>query len=201
MNNLGLFTPIRLRQSRVTYIFVETLVSGVTVCPDHGGHYISFRETCEEGIMKFRAKDIMTTAVVTVPPEAKIDKVLGLLLRHHISGLLVVDDDKHLRGIISELDLLRLLYDTQAKQECVGRYCSHDVVSVRIDDPLHEVTEIFLENTFRRVPVLDDEDRVVGVISRRDLVRYIHEVRQRIAAVMNNRKNSRQEKRSELAAV
>ena len=151
--------------------------------------------------MKFRAKDIMTTSVITIGPEATIDKAFGLLLRHHISGLLVVDEDKHLRGIISELDLLRLLYDTQAKQDSVGQYCSREVISVRVDDPLHEVTEIFLENTFRRVPVLDDEERVVGVISRRDLVRYIHEVRQRIAAVMDSRERSRRETQSELAAV
>ena len=151
--------------------------------------------------MKFRAKDIMTTSVVTIEPEATIDKALGLLLRHHISGLLVVDEEKHLRGIISELDLLRLLYDAGAKRERVGQYCTQEVVSVHLNDPLHEVTEIFLDNPYRRVPVLDDEDRVVGVISRRDLVRYIHEVRQRIAAVMDNRKRGRQEKQRELAAV
>ncbi|MCH8922071.1 MAG: CBS domain-containing protein [Planctomycetes bacterium] len=151
--------------------------------------------------MKFRAKDIMTTTVVTIPPEAKIDEALRLLLRHHISGLLVVDEEKHLRGIVSELDLLRLLHDPQAKQDCVGQFCTAKVVSVHVNDPLHEVTEIFLESTFRRVPVLDDEDKVVGIISRRDLVRYIHEVRQRIAAVMSSRKSRQRESRPELTTV
>jgi CBS domain-containing protein len=161
----------------------------------------SFRDNCEEGIMKFRAKDIMTTLVVTIPPEATIDKAFALLLRHHISGLLVVDQDDHLHGVISELDLLRLLYDAETKQECVGQYCSREVVSVRVNDPLHEVTEIFLDNPFRRVPVLNSDDKVVGVISRRDLVRYIHEVRQRISAVMDSRKRSRREKQSEMVTA
>ena len=151
--------------------------------------------------MKFRAKDIMTKTVVTVPAEAKIDHALGLLLRHHISGLLVVDEDMHLKGIVSELDLLRLLYDPQMKEDCIGHYGTSDVVSVHVNDPLHEVTEIFLENPFRRLPVLDDERKVVGVISRRDLVRYIHEVRQRIAAVMDGRKRARRRNSNELAAV
>ncbi len=52
------------------------------------------------------AKDVMTTRVITISPEAKIEDVAELLLSNHISAMPVVDDQKKVVGIISEGDLL-----------------------------------------------------------------------------------------------
>ena len=61
--------------------------------------------------MKLTVEEVMTTAVVSIRDDAPIDDAFSLMLRHHISGLPVVDDDNVLVGVISELDLLRLLND------------------------------------------------------------------------------------------
>ena len=132
----------------------------------------------------------MTTAVVAVPVDASIDEVFELLLRHHVSGLPVVDHENRIKGVVSELDLLLLLHNPETEKGCVSDYLSGNVLTVEEDDPLTEVAELFLSNNFRRLPVVR-EGRLVGVISRRDLVRYIRDIRARVQIEMESRRRVR----------
>jgi len=130
--------------------------------------------------MPSKAKDIMSSPVITVRPETTVDDALGLMLQHHVSGLPVVDAENRIVGIISQFDLLKPLYDQlQLTSTSVTKYMSTKVHTVKDDDFLIDVAEVFISFPIRRVPVVRD-GKLVGVISRRDIVRYIRDVRRQV---------------------
>ena len=137
--------------------------------------------------MNFKVKHAMTNRVVTVHSGAMVDEVLDLLLRHRISGMPVVDDDEHIVGVITEHDLLNLLYNPETEQGQVSDYMTTNVLTVEEDGMLIDTVELFLSRNVRRIPVVRDR-KVVGVISRHDVVRYIREVRQRVQYEMEARR-------------
>ncbi len=135
---------------------------------------------------------IMTTPVVSVRRQTSIDDVSALILRHRISGLPVVDGQGRLEGIVTELDLLQLLFDSHSPDVTVEDVWTTDVISVKPTDALPDVVEIFLAEPLRRLPVVDDDNKVVGIISRRDLVRHIRDVRARVAVELEILKKVRE---------
>ncbi len=139
--------------------------------------------------MSFVAKNIMTKTFVSVAPDASIDEALELLLRHHISGMPVVDAEGQLRGVISEFDFLKLLYNPHCPDR-VSDFLTGEVIGVNEDDSLPDVAELFLSRAIRRVPVLRD-GRVVGIISRHDLIRFVHGARRTVAQQLEARKQAK----------
>jgi CBS domain-containing protein len=143
------------------------------------------------------ARDLMTRDVVTVSRETTVKEVAGLLLEHKISGLPVVDKENHVIGIVSEGDLIyqdkklytpafleilggiiylenpnRLGQDlmkmTAAK---VGDLMTTKVYTVREDASLEDIATIMVERKVNRIPVVDGAGRLVGIVSRQDLVK------------------------------
>ena len=127
----------------------------------------------------FKAKDLMTTHVVTVNTEDTLDHAITLMVRHRISGLPVVDRENRAVGVISEFDLLELICEGQGEQNAVSHYMSPEVFSVAEDDSWVAVADVFRSKHFRRLPVLRD-GKLVGIITRHDLVRAIRDARQRM---------------------
>jgi CBS domain-containing protein len=120
------------------------------------------------------AKEIMTRDVVTVTPMCRLYDAVELMLERRVSGLPVVDDKQRLVGIISEFALLVLTYDKDAGDETVAQHMTRPVTSVEENALLSDIADIFILNRFRRVPVTRD-GRLVGIISRRDLMRAAHQ--------------------------
>lgn len=139
-----------------------------------------------------QAKDIMTTSVITVPQDGKIEDAVRLMLDHHVSALPVVDTDGDLKGLVSEGDLMRRVRDTDgprrswwlellsgsgnSAQEFVKLNSHHiadvmtrDVVSVEEDAPVAEIARRLEKHRIKLVPVLREE-RVVGIVSRANLL-------------------------------
>jgi len=119
-------------------------------------------------------KDIMTSDVVTVTPTCKLYDAVELMLERRISGLPVLDDRQRLVGIISEFALLVLTYDKSASDDTVAEHMTRSVTSVEETTLLSDIADIFILNRFRRVPVTR-EGKLVGIISRRDLMRAAHQ--------------------------
>lgn len=123
------------------------------------------------------AVEIMSTPAVTVTPDTTIQQAVAILEKERISGLPVVDHDDRPQGMLTEFDLLRAIRNLQL-QGLAGDYMSTDIVAVDETALLTELTDLMLEKRIRRVPVLR-EGRVVGVISRRDLV-FVGNIRQQL---------------------
>jgi CBS domain-containing protein len=141
-----------------------------------------------------RADDVMATALLTVTPTTTIDVAIALMLKHHVSGLPVVDTDGKLVGILTEGDLLRRAETgtserhrsrflefllgpgrdaqsyVQTNSRQVGDLMTHDVVTVTPSTPLDVVVEAMEHHRIRRVCVAEGK-RLVGLVSRADLLR------------------------------
>ncbi len=120
--------------------------------------------------------EFMDAVVPTLSPETQIMKAVDFLLRHRVTGAPVVDSEGRLMGIITETDLLRLVTEgiqgQPPTEATVAEYMTTDVVTVRPTVDIYYVAGIFLNNKFRRLPVVKD-GKIVGAITRYDLLRVI----------------------------
>ncbi|MCP4609662.1 MAG: CBS domain-containing protein [Planctomycetes bacterium] len=120
----------------------------------------------------FLAKDVMKCGLLTVQKHMPIYEAMEILATRNITGLPVIDDSMNLVGIVSEKDILKLLYDPKAEPGKVEDFMTKEVVSFNHDDSLHDVCDCLMYNYFRRVPILK-HGKLAGVISRADLIIYI----------------------------
>jgi CBS domain-containing protein len=132
-----------------------------------------------------RAKDAMTSPAITVTPDAHCKDAAALLVRHRISALPVVDAAGRLVGLVSEADLLPLETTPDPRSQAtplppraqpvprrVDEVMTSEVYTVDEDTDLGVVAQRMLEANVKRFPVMSG-DRVVGIVSRHDLVRVI----------------------------
>jgi CBS domain-containing protein len=136
----------------------------------------------------YQAKDAMNTKVVSIRPEATIEEAIRLLLKHDVSGVPVVDAKGNLCGIISEFQLLEVVYDPNLKGAQVQGFMTRDVMTIDESTLLATVANLFIVHRIRRVPVVRN-GRVVGIVSRRDLLRYIIETGSKIENFFDELKN------------
>ena len=120
----------------------------------------------------FKAKDIMIKSVFTVKKETPIYVAIKLLAEKNITGLPVVSDDMHLVGIITEKDMMKLMYDPDIEYCQVKDLMTSKVVYFDENDKIQDVCKKLIENNFRRVPILS-KGKVVGIISRSDIIKFI----------------------------
>ena len=119
--------------------------------------------------------DLMTTEVFKVAQETPIKEAAQLMFRHRVSGLPVVDDLGRVAGIITEADFLRLevargeAVDPQPL-ETVGEFMTRGVVTIGPEVGIVEAARAMVVQDVKRLPVVDDEEHLVGIISRLDIV-------------------------------
>lgn len=153
---------------------------------------IAFRHARERIASRVPVKDIMTTTVVRVKRNADLHEAARLLSENRISGMPVIDDNNRVIGVISEADLLML---AGMKKEHVfkdivrhilgepvsartGGNRVEDVMSFppitsKADDDIAEIANVLDEKRIKRLPVVDAEGRLIGIISRADIVKAI----------------------------
>jgi CBS-domain-containing membrane protein len=118
--------------------------------------------------------DLMTTDVITVSPETGIRDAARLMFRNRVSGLPVVSPAGTLIGIITEADFLRLEVERQEGGselgEDVGGVMSSGVVTTDPDTSIYEAAKIMTFQDIKRLPVVDEDQHLLGIISRADIV-------------------------------
>ncbi|NLI32114.1 MAG: CBS domain-containing protein [Deltaproteobacteria bacterium] len=143
-----------------------------------------------------KAKDIMTTRMITLTPDTHITDAARILLENRINGAPVIDGEGKLRGILCQSDLIaqqkRLpvpsvftLLDSlipltsQKSMErdikkiaatTVSEAMTEDIASVHPDTSLEEIATLMVERKFHTLPVID-RGRLVGVIGKEDILR------------------------------
>ncbi len=120
-----------------------------------------------------QAKDIMTKEVVVVWPETSVKEVLELMLANEVSGIPVVERDMKLVGVVTEKDLLRLFFEPGSiGKKTVKEFMTQPVVHFDENENIEDICQCLNTVHFRRVPVTKD-DKLVGIVSRPDVIRYI----------------------------
>lgn len=122
----------------------------------------------------YETKAIMSRDVVCVHPDTPITRVLELLIENDITGVPVVESDGQLVGIVTEKDMIGVLFGQEIPSGTARDCMTEDVLSFDENDDIIAVCECLITNHLRRVPILAD-GRLVGIISRRDLIKYIIE--------------------------
>lgn len=125
----------------------------------------------------------MKTDLITVGRDTSIHEAIRILVENNITGLPVVSDDMSLAGIISEKDMLGLLYNIQDKPGNVEDFMTEEVVCFDHEASLIDITDSFMASNFRRVPIVTD-GKLVGITSRKDVVAYILKLRRKDKAVV-----------------
>ena len=120
--------------------------------------------------------DLMTTALVTVPPESSVADALDLMRTADIRHLPVVDRRRRLVGILSDRDLLHLpAKPKHASAHQVHEVMTRDVASVAPGTLAREAAALLVDRKIGALPVLDDELALVGVVTETDFLRYLVE--------------------------
>jgi CBS domain-containing protein len=134
-----------------------------------------------------RVKDVMTTDVVSVRESAQYKDIVAVLRELHVSAFPVLDEADHLVGVVSESDLLL----KELGQEALGGYLissgrrgerakaagvsaaelmTTPAVTIGPDDSLADAARLMHDRHVKRLPVVDQADRLVGIVSRVDLL-------------------------------
>ena len=110
------------------------------------------------------ARDIMTTHIISIEPEASVREAARLLSTYHISGAPVVDADGALVGLVTEADII------SKPGKTVAEIMTRRVLSVQEDTAVDTIAQILTSKGYKRVPILR-ERTLVGIVSRADIVR------------------------------
>ena len=145
-----------------------------------------------------KVTEIMSQPVITVTPETGIKTAAKLLVKHAISALPVVDSTGRLVGIVSEADLISIEARPDPRSQAtplaptagstprsVADVMTRDVVVVSAKSEVAQAARTMLNRGVKRVPVVNSR-RVVGIVSRRDLVKVIARSDEQIESKINS---------------
>lgn len=143
--------------------------------------------------------DLMTRDPIVVQPETALKEVIKILVDRSIGGLPVVDQSGKVVGVISESDLMWqetgatpppyiVLLDAVIYLESPARYeqelhkalgqtvadvMTKDAVTIAPDKPIKEAAQLMHNRRVRRLPVVDENNQLVGILTRSDIVRFM----------------------------
>jgi len=123
-------------------------------------------------------KDYMLSNPVKMKGDDNIYDAIHELLVYKVSGLCVVDDNDHLIGVLSELDCLKAVLSSVYNESPVGtikEFMSTEVISVKLHDNIVDVATDMLKHKHRRRPVVQDDGRLIGQVTCRQLLRAVKE--------------------------
>jgi CBS domain-containing protein len=153
---------------------------------------LAYRHSLKRITQSIKAGDIMTIEVIAVKRETPLKEVARLMAEQGVSGLPVIEEDRKVAGIISEKDFLSRMGAGNTKTfmgivaKCLkGKACvalsiraknAEDImtspaVAVNEETTLLDITNIFRERKINRVPVVDSEGYLTGIVSREDIVK------------------------------
>jgi len=126
-------------------------------------------------------EEYMTRDLITFRLDTDINVVIKSLLDNRISGAPVLNESGEVVGLIDDKDCLKVLCGNvynrlPTTSETVSNYMSNVMKSIGVNQSILDVALIFVSSPYKRLLVIDDNNKLVGQISRRDILRAIHEL-------------------------
>ena len=122
-------------------------------------------------------KDVMTAEVIAVGPDASYADMAAMLRKHRVSGFPVVDGDGIVVGVISESDLLVIQAAPRRHKKRVSPaeliaadLMTRPVVTIGPDEQVRHAARVMYSRKVRRLPVVDHQGRLVGILTRADVL-------------------------------
>jgi CBS domain-containing protein len=120
-----------------------------------------------------KCDEVMTKNPVCCLPDDMVVKVAQLMKRENIGPIPVIENDetRKLVGIVTDRDLaLKIVAEGRdAKSTKVEAVMTHEVVTCRADDDLQRALDAMSEHQLRRIPIVDNDNKIVGIISQADV--------------------------------
>ncbi|GGN85540.1 hypothetical protein GCM10009030_02130 [Haloarcula pellucida] len=117
---------------------------------------------------------LMSSPVTTVSAETPAETAAELMLEEGISSVVVVDDDDQLAGILTSTDFVAIAAaDESTGTLSVADYMTTDVVTTTANESIESVADLLIEHGIHHVPVVDDTEGVVGMLTTTDLTAYL----------------------------
>lgn len=123
-------------------------------------------------------RDYMSGKLVTFNPQTDVLDAIQMLVRHRIAGAPVTDNHGNVVGMLSELDCMKIALTAGYHGERggpVAEFMTTETETVDADMSIIDLAQKFLDSGFRRYPVVKD-NRLIGLISRRDVLRALAEI-------------------------
>ncbi len=151
----------------------------------------------------FLAEDIMTSPTITIGKDKNVKEALNLLADNNISGVPVTDENDELIGIISGADIMRYsqqkkmipfsntslwvaplggsdedLQVIRSGYENLYRTLIEQIMTKKVysaakDTPISELAQLMNKHNINRIPIVDPDNKVIGIVTRNDLVQYM----------------------------
>src|SRR5690242_11321075 len=125
-------------------------------------------------------RDVMTTGVVTVRPDTPYREIAAMFREHRVSGFPVTADDGKVIGVVSESDLLTLADGRHHRGHraddpaTAGDLMTRPAVTISPDDLVQTAARVMHSHRLQRLPVVDREGRLEGIVSRSDVLSVFH---------------------------
>jgi CBS domain-containing protein/anti-sigma regulatory factor (Ser/Thr protein kinase) len=136
---------------------------------DHDANAIN---RVEELSYDLKVHEVMSANLHVTSPEMPISNVLEILRVNHISGVPVVINDNQLTGILSLEDIVRALQKNELSAP-VSLYMTTKLTTVMSYDPIVSAMQKFSDSRLGRLPVMDENNKIVGMITKGDITRGI----------------------------
>jgi len=132
-----------------------------------------------------RVESLAQQKVVTATPEDTVRELADCMDDNEVGSLIIEDDDRPV-GIVTDRDLtIRVLSEGLDPQETTAADIMTDTpFCIRYDEPVYDLTEMMSERGIRRVPVVGEDDELVGIITLDDALRHLVDMGSNMAAVI-----------------
>ena len=115
-------------------------------------------------------KHMMLTNVITASPSMTVKKTIEILNEKHIGCVVSIDENKKCVGIFTERDAIRLVAEKVELDQPLGNVMTKNVITIQENSSINEVRRTIQTHSIRHLPVVNQEDRLVGLLSVRALL-------------------------------
>lgn len=120
---------------------------------------------------------LMCSDLATVRPDALVEDAARVMLERDIGSVIVVDDDNRLEGILTTTDFVSIVAERKPKDRTpVSAYMTTDVVTASAQDLIREAADTMLEHGIHHLPVVNETEGVIGILTTTDLTAYLSHV-------------------------
>lgn len=117
---------------------------------------------------------LMTSDLETVTPDTLVEEAADIMLDQTIGSVVVVDETGNLEGILTRTDFVAIVAGQKPKDQTpVSKYMTTEVVTANAGESIRTVADRMVEHGIHHIPVIDDEEGVIGMITTTDLTGYL----------------------------
>ncbi|NGM69835.1 CBS domain-containing protein [Natronolimnobius sp. AArcel1] len=120
---------------------------------------------------------VMSASLETVGSDTLVEDAGQVMLEKDIGSVVVTGEDNELEGILTTTDFVDIVAQSHPKAETtVARYMTEDVVTVSAQDSIRDAADLMVEHGFKHLPVIDEDEGVIGMITTTDLASYVSRI-------------------------